>query len=87
MDIVSRTKVLVAFDNYLRTGVYPFYRDAGKDFLVRLKEVVDTVIESDLPAVEKITYDTMVDQKYLFEVGGEGKSFSNCRYTQQLPGY
>ena len=59
MDIVSKTKVLVAFDTYLHTGVYPFYRDAGKDFLVRLKEVVDTVIESDLPAVEKITYDTV----------------------------
>ena len=58
MDIVSKTKVLVAIDTYLHTGVYPFYRDAGKDFLVRLKEVVDTVIESDLPAVEKITYDT-----------------------------
>ena len=71
MDIVSKTKVLVAFDTYLHTGVYPFYRDAGKDFLVRLKEVVDTVIESDLPAVEKITYDTVEKCKKLLMIIAE----------------
>jgi predicted AAA+ superfamily ATPase len=71
MDIVSKTKVLVAFDTYLHTAVYPFYRDAGKDFLVRLKEVVDTVIESDLPAVEKITYDTVDKCKKLLMIIAE----------------
>ncbi len=71
MDIVSGTKVLVAFEAYLRTGVYPFYRDAGKDFLVRLKEVVDTVIESDLPAVEKISYDTIEKCKKLLMIIAE----------------
>ena len=71
MDIVSKTKVLVAFDTYLHTGVYPFYRDAGKDFLVRLKEVVDTVIESDLPAVERITYDTVDKCKKLLMIIAE----------------
>lgn len=71
MDIVSKTKVLVAFDTYLHTGVYPFYRDAGKDFLVRLKEVVDTVIESDLPAVEKITYNTVDKCKKLLMIIAE----------------
>ena len=71
MGIVSKTKVLVAFDTYLHTGVYPFYRDAGKDFLVRLKEVVDTVIESDLPAVEKITYDTVDKCKKLLMIIAE----------------
>jgi predicted AAA+ superfamily ATPase len=71
MDIVSKTKVLVAFDTYLHTGVYPFYRDVGKDFIVRLKEVVDTVIESDLPAVEKITYDTVDKCKKLLMIIAE----------------
>ena len=71
MDIVPKTKVLKAFDTYLHTGVYPFYKDAGKDFLVRLKEVVDTVIESDLPAVEKITYDTIEKCKKLLMIIAE----------------
>lgn len=71
MDIVSKTKVLVNFDTYLHTGVYPFYRDAGQDFLVRLKEVVDTVIESDLPAVEKVTYNTIEKCKKLLMIIAE----------------
>lgn len=71
MDIVSKTKVLVNFDTYLHTGVYPFYRDARQDFLVRLKEVVDTVIESDLPAVEKVTFDTIEKCKKLLMIIAE----------------
>lgn len=52
-------------------GVYPFYKESGSDFLVRLKEVVNTVIESDLPAVEKITYETIEKCKKLFMIIAE----------------
>lgn len=75
MDITSKTKILVAFEKYLKTGVYPFYKDAGEDFLVRLKEVVDTVIESDLPAVEKITYDTIEKCRKLLMIIAESLPF------------
>ena len=71
MEIASKTRILVYFDTYLRNGVYPFYKDAGQDFLVRLKEVVDTVIESDLPAVEKCTYDTIEKCKKLLMIIAE----------------
>ena len=71
MDITAKTKILVAFEAYLRSGIYPFYKEAGLDFLVRLKEVVDTVIESDLPAVEKITYDTIEKCKKLLMIIAE----------------
>ena len=71
IDITSKTKILVAFEAYLRSGVYPFYKEAGLDFLVRLKDVVDTVIESDLPAVEKITYDTIEKCKKLLMIIAE----------------
>lgn len=71
MEITSKTKILVAFEAYLRSGIYPFYKEAGSDFLVRLKEVVDTVIESDLPAVERITYDTIEKCKKLLMIIAE----------------
>ena len=71
LNITAKTKVLVAFDTYLHTGAYPFYKDAGQDFLVRLKEVVDTVIESDLPAAEKITFDTLEKCKKLLMIIAE----------------
>ena len=71
MEITSKTKILVAFEAYLRSGIYPFYKEAGSDFLVRLKEVVDTVIESDLPALERITYDTIEKCKKLLMIIAE----------------
>ena len=71
IDIVSKTKVLRDFDAYLHNGVYPFYREAGNDFLIRLKEVVNLVVESDLPAVEKITYDTVEKCKKLLMIIAE----------------
>lgn len=71
MDIVPKTKVQKQFETYLHHGVYPFYKEAGTDFLVRLKEVVNTVIESDLPAVEKVTYETLEKCKKLFMIIAE----------------
>ena len=71
LDIISKTKILVAFESYLHKGVYPFYKEAGFDFLTRLKTVVDTVIESDLSAVEKITYDTIEKCKKLLMIIAE----------------
>lgn len=71
MEIVGKTKVLSKLDQYLHYGVYPFYRDAGTDFPVVLQNVVKLVVESDLPAVEKISYTTVDKCKKLFMVIAE----------------
>ena len=71
MEIVPKTKILKQFETYLRCGVYPFYKDAGADTLPRLKEVVNLVVESDLPAVEKISWATIDKCKKLFMVIAE----------------
>ncbi len=71
MEIVGKTKILSQFDQYLHYGVYPFYRDAGTDFPVVLQNVVKLVVESDLPAVEKISYTTVDKCKKLFMIIAE----------------
>lgn len=71
MEIVGKTKILSKFDQYLHYGVYPFYRDAGTDFPVVLQNVVKLVVESDLPAVEKISYTTVDKCKKLFMIIAE----------------
>lgn len=58
LGITSEIKVLKLFDQYLRRGYYPYYKDAGEDYLMRLGEVVRLVIDNDIPAVEDITYTT-----------------------------
>ena len=71
MDIDPKIKVLREFEKYLEHGVYPFYREAGADFLERMKEVVNTVVESDLPAVQRITYETIEKCKKLYMIIAE----------------
>ena len=70
MEIVSKTKVLQHFDRYLQMGYYPFYRDATSDvdYYSRLREVVNVVVESDMPAVAEITYATVQKAKQLLMV-------------------
>lgn len=71
MEIVGKTKILSKFDQYLHYGAYPFCRDAGTDFPVVLQNVVKLVVESDLPAVEKISYTTVDKCKKLFMIIAE----------------
>lgn len=71
MDVVSEIKVLKHFDQYLRTGYYPYYKEAGEDYLMRVGEVARLVIDSDIPAVEGITYTTAQKIKKLLMVIAE----------------
>ena len=72
MEAVARTKVLKHFENYLEYGYYPYYKEAGKDYLMRLGEVAQLVIDSDIQAVEEnITYATRQKIKKLLMVVAE----------------
>ena len=64
-DLFQKTKVLKQFSNYLESGYYPFYKDAKKDYLLQLAEVANLVIDTDLPAVEEVTYSTVKKTKVL----------------------
>lgn len=71
LDVTTKIKVLKHFDRYLRTGYYPYYKEAGEDYLMRVGEVARLVIDSDIPAVEDITYATAQKIKKLLMVIAE----------------
>ena len=71
MDVTSKIKVLKHFDRYLRKGCYPYYKESGEDYLMRVAEVVQLVIDSDIPSVEDITYTTVLKIKKLLMVIAE----------------
>lgn len=71
MEICSKVKVLKYFDNYLKMGYYPYYKEAGIDYLMRLGEVVRLVIESDVPATEDVMFATLQKMKKLMMVVAE----------------
>ena len=70
MEVVSHIRVLQYFDRYLQMGHYPFYKESASmnDYHSRLREVANVVVESDMPAVEEITYATVQKAKQLLMV-------------------
>ena len=68
MEISNEIKVLRYFEDYLRRGCYPFYKESGDDFLLRLDETAKVVMEMDLPAVEEVTYQTIQKAKALLMI-------------------
>ena len=56
MNVGKVIKPLVAFKEYLSYGYYPFYKEAPASYPLRLQQVITTILENDLPAVEKVEY-------------------------------
>lgn len=70
-DITSHIKILPLFEQYLRHGYYPFYREAKATFDQRLQDVCLQVIESDIPAVEDMSQSTLLKIKRLLMILAE----------------
>ena len=68
VDVISGIKILKYFDKYLREGYYPYYKEAGNDYLMRVGEVARLVIDNDIPSVEDISYFTAQKIKTLLMV-------------------
>ncbi|GHT52262.1 ATPase AAA [Bacteroidia bacterium] len=68
MGITTQVKILPLFEKYLRNGYYPFYKDVGEDFFMRLQTVASLVIDSDLPAVEDVEYATVQKAKKMLMI-------------------
>jgi uncharacterized protein len=54
--ISSEIKIIPAFHAYLEYGYYPFFKEGIKRYSLRLRNVVNVILENDLPAIEKIEY-------------------------------
>jgi len=68
MDLASKGKILKAFGEYLDKGCYPFFLEAGGDYYMRLAAIASLVIESDMPAVENVSYATVEKTKKLLAI-------------------
>ena len=68
LTIVEEIKPLVAFNEYIRYGYFPYYKEDKELYNMRLLSTLNTIIEVDLPAMEKIDYYSVVKIKKLFAV-------------------
>lgn len=54
MSILNQVKALAHFDDYLCHGYYPFYKEAPSLFYTRLAEVVNMVLDIELPQLRDV---------------------------------
>ncbi len=57
LDIVSKIKPLAYFSDYLKYGVYPYYKNSKGSYLQKLLNSSMQVLETDLPMIYSIDYE------------------------------
>ena len=67
-EITGKIKILQHFSAYLDHGFYPFYREAHAQYRDRLLDVVNKVLESDYPAIESVSQETIRTAKKMLKV-------------------
>lgn len=68
LTVTSQLKPLVAFNDYLRYGYFPYYKEDKGLYYTKLMQTLNTIFEKDLPAVENIDYYSVVKIKKLFAI-------------------
>ena len=67
-SVTSRIKVLPEFSKYLQYGYYPFYKEGIKSYNSRLQNIVNIILENDLPSVENVGYNTIIKIKKILMI-------------------
>jgi uncharacterized protein len=64
-EITGRIKIIPHFKEYLKTGYFPFYNEDPSSYFDRLNNILSVIIETDIPAVSEITFETSLKLKKL----------------------
>ena len=67
-EITGKIKVIPLFKEYLKTGYFPFYNEDPSSYYDRLNSIINVIIETDIPAVSEITFETSLKLKKLLAV-------------------
>ncbi|MFA9391969.1 MAG: ATP-binding protein [Prolixibacteraceae bacterium] len=67
-SINEKIKPIKLFEEYLQNGYYPFSVGDEKNFNHRMMQVINTIIESDIPSIHKIDYNAVLKMKRLLAI-------------------
>ena len=70
-EIRRKFKVLPYFERYLEAGYYPFYREEASHYAERVVKSVNQTLESDWPAVENVTAETVRKARKMLRILAE----------------
>ena len=69
--ILQKIKPYEYFDEYLRIGYYPYFKEDEEYYHQRLEATIKLVVETDLPAIYKIDYSSVSKlKKLIMLIGG-----------------
>ncbi len=68
LNICDKIKPLAVLEEYFKFGCYPFYKESMVRYFPRLQEVVNTVLESDVPLTQGIEYKNVIKLKSLLQI-------------------
>ena len=74
-EILPKIKPLQFFDNYLQHGYYPFFTEGIKRFSYRLEEVVNMILEVELPLLRNVEPAYVPKIKQLLQIVAEAVPF------------
>ena len=75
-EIVSQLKPLQYFETYLQKGYYPFYREVPNLYYSRLEEVINMILEIELPLLRNVNVTNVPKLKQLIYVVTESAPFT-----------
>ena len=74
-DICSKVKPFEYFDEYLKTGYYPFFMEGLDTYYIKLEETVNMILEMELPLLRKIEIPYVPKLKKLLAIIAESSPF------------
>ncbi len=63
--LLAKIKPLPLFEKYLKSGLYPYYKENESTYIQKLQQTINLIIEIDVNAVEEMQYETLVKLKKL----------------------
>ena len=74
-ELATKIKPFKYFEDYLKTGYYPFFLEGEKDYYSRLNETINMILEIELPLLRKIEVAYVPKIKKLLVVIGKSAPF------------
>lgn len=68
LDLANKIKPLKYFNQYKRHGAYPFYKGDETEYYQQIQQIINLILEIDLPAVKPIEYTNIAKLKRLLYV-------------------
>lgn len=71
LTILQEVKPIKLFEEYIQWGYYPFFSEGLPEYPIRIKQIVNHVLDVDLPSVENIDFNAIHHLRILLSVLSE----------------